>query len=380
MKKVQVAHLLVQLGVGGTEMMLYKILSQMGKDNCDHCVIVMVPGGDIYSLVEGLGVPIYSLKMHSGKPSFVAFIKLILLMKRLRPDVLCTWLASPNLAGALTVWLSGGRKLVWNIRNVTPPKEGVSLATRIASRACAVLSNYPNLILSNSEAGMNSHIASGYSARKWRVLPNGFDCDRFKPDIRSRRAVRDELGIPLDASVIGIVGRYTQLKDHLTFIRAATRFHTTRPETFFIMIGEGLDESNAALTSHDNLPWQHGRLKLLGKRPDVQRIYPAMDIFTLTSLGEGFPNVVGEAMSCGIPCVVTTTAGDAPKIVDDTGICVRPSDPDAIVSAWVKLLQQSSDDSLLRGERARMRIQRYYSVEAVALEYERLYLELAALP
>jgi glycosyltransferase involved in cell wall biosynthesis len=114
------------------------------------------------------------------------------------------------------------------------------------------------------------------------------------------------------------------------------------------------------------------RLRLTGRRHDLHAVYPAFDVSGTSSLGEGFPNVVGEAMACGVPCVVTDV-GDSRQIVGDTGLVVPPGDPAALAAAWEEVLRTPAAERRELGARARKRIEDNYSMKAIARRYEELY-------
>jgi len=108
------------------------------------------------------------------------------------------------------------------------------------------------------------------------------------------------------------------------------------------------------------------------------RLYSAFDIATLSSaFGEGCPNVLGEAMSCGVPCVATD-CGDAAEIVGQTGAVVAPRDPDALAAAWDRLITLGPDGRRSLGASARERILRSYNIVTVVRRYEALYTAISA--
>lgn len=210
------------------------------------------------------------------------------------------------------------------------------------------------------------------------VIPNGFDLKVFKPDPEARRAVRRELGIDEDAPVIGLVARFHPQKDHANFIEAAARFHACVPESRFVLCGESITPDNLELVGLIESSDIQGQCHLLGTREDIPRVMTAFDVATCSSShGEAFPLVIGEAMACGVPCVVTDV-GDAATIVGGTGVVVPPRDAPLLTAAWGQLLLSTSREQRSRmGLEARQRIMDNYSLEEVAEQYERVYRSLA---
>jgi glycosyltransferase involved in cell wall biosynthesis len=165
--------------------------------------------------------------------------------------------------------------------------------------------------------------------------------------------------------VIGLVARFDPMKDHATALAALRMF----PEAHLVAAGKGVVPTNPALAAPD----LSGRLHLLGERRDVEELLPALDIATLSSaFGEGFPNVLGEAMACGIPCVATDV-GDSKEVIDDTGLVVPPRDAGALSRAWRELARASDDRLASLGEAARARVVAHWSLPAVVRTYEETY-------
>ncbi|MGC9964506.1 MAG: glycosyltransferase [Syntrophobacteraceae bacterium] len=376
MKRIKVVHLIDYMGLGGAEMMLLKLLSQMDRDRFESFVISMMPAGPVGERIMSLGLPVHILGMRAGKPSPTAFLKLVRLLRFMQPDVLQTWMVNANLAGALGGRLAGIQNLIWNIRGSELKTGECSRMTALAIRICARLSKWPAVVLSNSHAGLRACESNGYYSKRWLIIPNGFDLDVFHPDGNARKSVREELDLHNEAPLIGIVGRFHPMKDHATFVKAAERMHSLRPDVRFLMVGEGLTPHNRELREMAPRLVASNALHLLGVRHDIPRLLSALDVFSLTSHGgEGFPNVVGEAMACGVPCVVTNMAGDAPQIVGDTGIVVPAKRPAALAAAWHRLLTMPSSARKALGHAALDKVSRHYSIAAIVRLYEQVYLQ-----
>jgi glycosyltransferase involved in cell wall biosynthesis len=205
-----------------------------------------------------------------------------------------------------------------------------------------------------------------------RCIPNGFDLEHFRPDPAVRASVRYELGLPEDALIIGLVARWDPLKDHGTFIKAAFRIARQHEKAYFLLIGEGMDWNNRQLTSLFGGVEFQDRVLLLGAREDIPRLTVAFDIACSSSISEGFPNTVGEAMASGVPCVVTDV-GDSAAIVSDTGYVVPCNDAAALASACLKLIEMGQVRRQELGLRARKRIGQNYALADTVRVYEELY-------
>jgi glycosyltransferase involved in cell wall biosynthesis len=208
------------------------------------------------------------------------------------------------------------------------------------------------------------------------LIPNGFDIDTFRPDPAARHDVRRELGLPPETPLIGLVARYDPAKDHRTFLRAAAWLHQIAPDVHFVLCGDDVDWHHPELATWIDRSGLRGACHLLGRRHDVQRLHASFDVATLTSLSEGFPNVVGEAMACGVPCVATDV-GDAAWIVGETGRIVPPRDPQALADAWHALLTLPSQERQTLGLAARARIAEHFALPGVIDQYAALYHSMA---
>jgi len=181
----------------------------------------------------------------------------------------------------------------------------------------------------------------------------------------------------VEAPVIGLIGRFHPMKDHATFIQAAGLLHKLRPNVHFLCCGEDVTWQNEALADRIRQADLCDRFHLLGQRRDIPQIAAALTIGTLCSLyGEGFPNVIGEAMACGVPCVVTDV-GDSVMIVGDTGRVVPLRAPEALSDAWKHLLDLSVEESRCIALAARERVETHFALPTVVGRYQQLYKDMS---
>jgi len=232
------------------------------------------------------------------------------------------------------------------------------------------MSRFSDLIIVNSYAGKDYYIANGYCGKRMMVIPNGIDTEHFQPNEESGQRVRDEWGVTDEQVLIGHVGRLDPMKDHANFLQTAFLLVRERDDVRFVCIGGGPEPYRRTLHNIAEGFELTERLKWIGARQDMCAVYNALDILTSSSYGEGFPNVIGEAMSCGTPCVVTGV-GDSARIVEDTGIVVPPKVPDALYQAWKKLLSLSKEEREARGQEARERICAEFSLRHLIERTER---------
>jgi glycosyltransferase involved in cell wall biosynthesis len=372
--RYRVLHLITGLSVGGAEMMLYRLLSRTNRELFDPAVISLLPDGTLQECIEKLGVPVRSMGMRSGLLAPHAALRLA--TRRAQADLIQGWMYHGNLAAqSAGVFRKRRTAVIWNIRQSLHSLDAEKRSTVLCIRAGAQLSHLPRRIVYNSHTSAEHHEAIGYSTKGRTVIPNGFDCERLRPDGQARATVRGELGLSGKTPLIGLVARYHPVKDHATFLAAASILARRDPEPHFVMAGRGVNASNGELVSRVAELGLGGRVHLLGERSDTARLNAALDVASLSSLSEAFPNVVGEAMACGVPCVVTDV-GDSAQIVGETGIVVPPRDPHALAEGWLRILGMGSQDRRALGAKARRRILDRHSLDRVVGEYEAMYVRI----
>jgi glycosyltransferase involved in cell wall biosynthesis len=372
--RIKILHIINDLSVGGAEMMLYKLLSGINRERFDPVVISLIDRGRLRDSIEALGIPVYTTNMKPGRPTPSSILHMVRLTRQIKPDLIQGWMYHSCLAGQLANTFAGRRaSVLWGIHcsDISPLSE--KKMTRMVVRLCAPLSRLPSNIIFVSQSSRSEHKRFGYKTENSRVLPNGIDAKLFVPSASARLSVRSELGLPENAFLIGLVGRYHPMKDHSTFLKAAAELLKAEPDIHFLLIGRGINPGNRALQEMIQDAGLLSRIHLLGERTDTPRLSAALDIFALSSsYGESFPNVIGEAMACGVPCVVTDV-GDASWIVGETGRVVPRRDPAALANGWRELIALGEEGRRALGNAARLRVMESFPLESVVAQYEALY-------
>ncbi|MBG0777280.1 MAG: glycosyltransferase [Desulfovibrionaceae bacterium] len=373
---MRVHHLITGLGAGGAETSLYRLLKRLDRGRFACRVTSLTPDGQLAPRIRSLRVPVDDLGLTRSTPSLSALLFFRSHLRSWKADILQTWMYHADLLGLLAGCCNGARRVVWNLRCSSMELEHYSPMTRRVRSACALLSRFPAAVVSNSRAAVDYHRALGYRARRFEVIPNGVDSAEFRPDAEARCALRAEWGAEEGDPVFGLVARWDHMKGHDVFFRAARRVLERMPRALFVLCGEGADRDNARLARLSIEAGVRDRCRLLGRRVDVNRVTAALDVACLSSHGESFPNVVVEAMACGVPCAVTDV-GDAALMVGDTGRVVPVRDPAALAEAMVALASLEGAERERLGRAARERAKAEYSLEAMAARYMALYEDLA---
>ena len=368
-KPIRVVYIISDLRVGGAETMLYKLLAETDRTRFDPIVISMVHGGAMRKRIEDKGVAVHSLGMKRGWPTAVDFWRLVRLVRSLRPRIIVGWMYHGCLAAQLAKQFSLlPASVLWSIHYSPSCLETEKKLTASVIRACRFLSGRPAKIIFVSHDGQSKHKLLGFEIKESCVIPNGIDGDEFAPSAEARASFRAELGLPSNALLIGMIARSHPVKDQPNFLRAAAIAALRHPDTHFLLAGRGVKGNRDLYRLVESLGLQQ-RTHLLDERPDVPRIMAGVDIFSLSSYCESFPSVIGEAMACNLPCVVTDV-GDASLIVGDTGRVVPARDAEALAEGWSKLIADGREQRAAMGCAARSRIRKLFPARAIAAAYE----------
>lgn len=376
---LRILHIITGLFLGGAEMMLFRLLSRWDRSRFSGAVVSLIPVGPVGERIAAQGIRVSSLNMRRGLPNPLSILRLAGQIRAFAPDVVQTWMYHADLLGGLAAQAAGRPPVVWGVHNTTLVPGKSSTSAIWSARACARLSLFlPKRILCCSESARRVHGALGYDMGRMRVIPNGFDLEEFKPDPQARWAVRQELGLDANAVLLGLIARFDPQKDHGTLIRASARLREPWPQLHFVLCGEDVTWGNRELAGRIEKAGMRTRFHLLGRRLDIPRVAAALDVACLCSAyGEAFPNVPGEAMACGVPCVVTDV-GDSAAIVGETGIVVPPAEPEALAAGIGRLLEMGPEGRRKLGEAARARVRENFSLDRVVREYQGLYCQVAA--
>ncbi len=363
-QRLRILHLITTLGPGGAEAMLAKLIA--ATPDFAHGVISLDRQTDMEHAVRQAGAMVTIL----GLSSPLTFPSRLLRLRRaataFRPDLIHSWLWHADLAATgLRLALRPRLPLVWSLRCSGMELMHYRLSTRLVLSALAPLSRLPEVVIANSEAGLQWHLARGYRPRRTLVIPNGFDLESFRPDPAARARLLTALNWPEETILVGLIARVDPMKDHATFFAALAR---TAEPVRAVLIGRGTD--TLAIP-----PDLRSRLAALGQRSDVSALLPGLDILCLSSrFGEGFPNVLGEAMACAVPCIATDV-GDCARVLGPAGIVVPPGDAFALAEAITALATDPARRRAL-GQAGRERVETLFSLRTIADTYRTLWRDL----
>jgi glycosyltransferase involved in cell wall biosynthesis len=374
LKPVSVVYIITGLKTGGAEIMLTKLLANIDRTRFEPTVISLTDTGTLGSAIQSLGIPVHGLGF-SFSFNLSSFLKLILLLKRIKPLLVHTWMYHADLVGGLAAKLTGVTSLTWSIRQTNLSPSYNKLSTLLIARICAAFSSFfPVRIVVNSKQAASSHVRFGYTNTKFHLIHNGFDSKQYYHIPGSHRTLCSELKLASATQLVGLIARYDPQKNHFGFLKAAKVVLNLMPDTHFVLAGSGVDRENLPLVQEIQKRGLEKNCHLLGPRTDMPQIMSGLTVLALPSHGEAFPNVVGEAMACETPCVVTDV-GESSEIVGAWGRVVSPGDMKAFALNIVDLLRLPSRERNKIGCLARERVCSNYEIGKITNDYEKLYLQ-----
>lgn len=299
------------------------------------------------------------------------------LLRRERPHVHYAFLPSCTVPGALLAPAFPRARLVMGIR--AADASGLGRAGRVLLELEARLSPLADMVIANSEAGRSLCLARGFPPGRLRVVPNGVDTRRFRPDPEAGALLRGRWGIGGDERLVGLVARLDPLKDHATFLEAAAQLAALRPDARFVCVGGGPEAYAKTLRERANALGLAERLIWAGERADMPAVYNALDVLCLSSASEGCPNALLEAMSCGVPCAATNT-GDAARILGGTGMVVPAGGAKALAAGLAALLERIGREGQRLGGLCRARAEAEFSQARMLAQTEALLAGLQVVP
>ncbi len=367
---IKIIHIITGLGNGGAETMLYKLLESINKNKYELEVISMMDKGITGLKIEKLGIKVHTLNMKRGVPNLSAIRKTINLCKN--ADIIQSWMYHADLFSFIVSRFCKPKKLIWGIRRSNLEWDKNKKSTIMIAKINSILSRYVDNIVSCSIAATEVHRKIGFDKKKLITIPNGFAINKFYNIKEAKAKLCKQFNISSEKKIFTLVGRWEILKDHENCLKALRILSERRDDFVLILCGTNITEENEKLLNMIEENKLKDKVLLLGRRDDVPEIMSATHIYISSSSGEGFPNVIGEAMACETICVVTDV-GDSAYIVGETGEIVPRKNPLLLAKAIEKVLNYSEEQKKNKRKLARQRIVDNFEISNIIKKYNKLY-------
>lgn len=365
MKKI--IHIINSVDLGGTETTLWRLLKAL-HEHYQFYVIVLTGKGYYTPEIENLGIPTFYLDIHN-RPWSAGF-KLIKLIKKIKPDIVQTWLYYADFIGGICAKLCNTPIIIWSIRC-----EGIGLKNKAKwlKKICALLSKViPNHIITNSKVALHRHIRAGYQAQKMQIIYNGYDDNELTPQHQHTVRQFGEIQLPADAIVIGTLARFHPDKDYLSLIKIIDSLCQTRPHVYVVLCGPGCHVKNSELMLWLQTVVCRNQVILLDGVQQPALYLRQLDIFIQSSRTESFSNSLAEALLCGLACVATDV-GETKDLCADNAMIVPAENPNELARACLQMLEKTQQERIKLGLRSRDHIKQCYAWERHQTQMQQLY-------
>ena len=375
-KRIRIAFVTRSLEIGGAERQLVDLARALDKDRFEPLVLCLYSGGKLEQDLISAHIPFWSANKKNRWNLTMPVYQLCREIQRFRPHIVHSFLTVPNLLVALLKPFIAPSKILWGIRSSFMDLSRYDWLAKVTASMEKMAGSIPHALVANSEAARRLYGLSDRNADRMIVIPNSIDTNRFQPNLITRQEVRKELGIDDNHFLVGMIARLDPMKDHFGFLQGAKIATSANPNLRFLCVGGGKEIHRQTVEQSAEELRLNGTVQWLGERIDIERIYRALDIHTLTSRGEGFPNAVAEAMASGVPNVATNV-GAVSHIMGNTGRLVPPGNPEKLAAAWLDICAMSETQRNALAISCREHVCERFSSEVIIARMEHLYTNLA---
>lgn len=363
---MRILNIITGLGNGGAEIALVRHCRSLRAVGTEIRVISLGAARGQGPHLAALGIDVTELAL--GRP-FALIGSLRTIVSDFCPDLIHCWMYHPVLLAPL---FAQGVPVVAGIRASLQSLSTERSGTKLVIHACALASRFAEVVVYNSQAAAQEHVAIGYSKARNTVIRNGFNTHDFNPDPARRHHMRERFGIGVDEIVIGHAARFHPVKNQLGLIEAFRLVPQSGKPVRLLMAGLMIDESNLALMNAIDASGRRDHISLLGPVTDIGDFMQTCDIYASSSIGEAFPNTVAEALAMAVPVVATDT-GDTAQIVGSAGRIVPAGSATAFAAALGELIDLTFADRQALGRTGRRRVAECFSQSEATSAYLALY-------
>ncbi|HEX4972918.1 MAG TPA: glycosyltransferase [Steroidobacteraceae bacterium] len=356
--------------------LLMPVLIRLPKQRVKAQVICLAPNAVPAAVLRQSGVPVHDVALSRQRFSLGAFGELVKAAKGFGPDVIHAWGYTAQIfANMLRKRLDRKIKVVWTVGNTTPLPRGAGMIDRQKVKYAAKAAATADRIVYASEAGAAQHRRVGFPDDDHLTIPPGIDATRFKPDPAARQKIREQLHLPPESFVIGMVAPFQPEFDHVTFLKAVGELIKTNPQICVVLAGHGVQKGNAPLMALVGGGTLGTRVQLLGEWSDLASLFNACDVVCSSALNDGARMSLVAAMLCGVPCVATGMGAQG-EVIGHYGVAIESGSAPAFVKGIQRVLQLTPEKRAAMAQGARKHaLTNYVHVKSLQ-RYLQLYYDL----
>lgn len=361
---MKILFVITGLNQGGAEEMLYKLLFNINRNKFQCAVVSLKDAGVYREKISALNIPVHCLnkKVLSGLVAYTKFFR------KYKPDIIQGWMYHGNLLSIISKLFYSKVKIIFNIRCSLNNIKDQKPLTQCIIKLNTFFSYFVEKVINNSRVSIIQHRNIGFCKKNELYIANGFRSEIFNPNIKMYNNFRKQHNLEHNVKIIGNVARFHPVKNHIGLIDIFSRIKALyKKKITLVMAGKNIDKNNRELMDEIYRLHLENDCILLGQVNSFE-IIPAFDVYCSSSWAEGFPNVLGEAMLCGVPCVATDV-GDCKTIINDFGFVASVGDYEALAKGCIEMLSVSAEKKRLM----RQHIIDNYSIENITKQYEDLY-------
>jgi len=382
--KKNILHLIESLNMGGAQKIICQLASAVSEDGYNHSICSLLQSGPYEKIIrdEGIDLTVLHLKRRSIIlfPLFVydlfrLFKRLSNIVKKKQIDVLHAHLPDSSLIAIVIGWLTGTPVVLTVHNNFSlPSKRNAPFRDAVRTFVTNAVFKRADYIITVGNDIRDSLINVLGDKVTIKTVYNGIDYPRYSSsDGLDSLRFRQSLSVSSDAQLISMVGRLEKQKGHVYLIAAAAQLKEKYPDVVFLLVGEGgLREQLVAQAQYYKI---EDNIRFLGNRDDVPAILRVSDLFVLSSIYEGIPLVILEAMAAGLPVVATNIAGSRELIESGVdGVLAESEDPEAIAQAIDSMLSDVGRSREM-SVRAQIKVKERFTLQKMVSGTEDVYQE-----
>lgn len=327
---MKVLHIISGLRIGGAETQLYNLVKNYKKNN-NSVKVVSFKDGPYAKKLKSIDIDVSILDIDNVINLIRSLINFIRIVKSFQPDIIHSWMYHANIFSFFTsIFISKKIRKIWSIR-CSNMKFSFFSSTKIFVFFNYLFSYFPDVLVYNSKMGKKYHEIYGFKNKNTIIIYNGFDTKKYKKEEVNQNDFKLKHKIPPNSKIGLCIARLDNMKNYQSLIKVSQSIDNF----FLIIVGRGTEKFN------------YENVKGFGEKRDLKNFYNIADFFILnSSYGEGFSNVLAEAMLSGL-VPIATDVGDSKLILDKYGILINPNSESELKISIKKIINNKFSENYI---------------------------------